>query len=743
MLLQCGIAVLCRVAGLVPLRALTATAVATPGGGGEADVSSVENEAEGTEWGERTTTGQPTESDLAEIDFSSVDDGRGSLVGSLAGVAVPTRKSRFKKHSILIGTLLGVMLASLGAAAHHSGAFAGLTRRSDNVAERIKKLASLESQATDLAGDVVSDESRVALKFFKDAIASAKEAAAQAAASAAAKEAPQQQQQEDIDLHLAYSMSALRFLLKSARDRANAMTKELEAIVERSASKAELGDAEIGVLNDELTEAYRITRKALKTSIAVGAGNAEEAMKKLEKLPPLRREDDGHLVSEAQGYIRFIESQAKSCAFADQLLSKYDTHLATSHMQYHVNEKLKIYLGIEKLHASMEAHKALALQALGQQDSALSSDVVQSLTELVKAMYDLEEQFTNVSESLSRLMLSDSTASTAEASANTTAEAAKFMAFHEVCLVKLKQSQHFFDSCDVLCVEGSEVLKAVMESAFLRCEADRDYMLGVLKFMREKRQGMSNGTIGGFERPLVSAELMQRVVGEMEAMEQSIIDAMNQMWAAANETEGGTFKDDLEVLERVHKAQINMLRFTSRSDELNSIFKMLTSLELDIASSIGVYESVEQGRKGEGIAPRSEKVTKLLRQFRAGVSAAKKAATLTDVAQAAKALRALSDQLVIATFRQHQDHLKTWTFHRLFSHAQSCLRERETNTSQQTALFDNFEATSRVVMMRVSRHALTTTSQQTALFDNFEATSRVVMMRLSRHAVHGEGNIYL
>ncbi|KAL8273824.1 hypothetical protein Esti_002298 [Eimeria stiedai] len=594
MLLRCGIAVLCRVVGLVPLRALTATAGATPGGGGETGVSSVENEAEGTEWGERTATGQPTESDLAEVDFSNVDDGRGSLVGSLAGVAVPTRKGSAKKHSILTTTLLGVMLASLGAAAHHSGAFAGLTRRSDNVAERIKKLASLESQATDLAGAVVSDESRVSLMFFKGAIASAKEAAAQATASAAAKEAPQQQQQEDIDLHLADSISSLRFLLKSARDRANAMTNEAKAVVQRSASKAELGDAEIGVLNDELTEAYRINRKALITSIAARAGNAEEAMKKLEKLPPLRREDDGHLVSQARGYIRFIESQAKLCAFADQLVSKYDTHLVASHMQYHANEKLNTYLDIEKLHVFMEAHKALALQALGQQDSALSSDVVQSLNELVKAIDDLEEQFKNVSESLSRLTLSDSTASTAEASANMTAEAAKFMAFHEVCLVKLKQTQHFFDSGDVSCVDGSEVLKAAMESAFVRCEADHRYMLEVLEFMREKRQVISNGTIGGFERPLVSAEIIQRVVGEMEAMEQSIIDAMNEVWAAADETKGRPFKDDLELLERVHKARINMARLSKKAAEYSDCFKMLTFLELDIESSIAVHTAKER-----------------------------------------------------------------------------------------------------------------------------------------------------
>ncbi|KAL8269332.1 hypothetical protein Esti_006743 [Eimeria stiedai] len=594
MLLRCGIAVLCRVVGLVPLRALTATAGATPGGGGEADVSSVENEAEGTEWGERTTTGQPTESNLAEIDFSSVDDGRGSLVGSLAGVAVPTRKSRFKKHSILIGTLLGVMLASLGAAAHHSGAFAGLTRRSDNVAERIKKLASLEPEATDLAGAVVSDESRAALKFFKDAIASAKEAAAQAAASAAAKEAPQQQQQEDIDLHLADSISSLRFLLKSARDRANAMTNEAKAVVQRSASKAELGDAEIGVLNDELTEAYRITRKALKTTIAARAGNAEEAMKKLEKLPPLRREDDGHLVSEAQGYIKFIKLQAKSCAFADHLMSKYDARLVASHTQYHANEKLNTYLDIEKLHVFMEAHKALALQALGQQDSALSSDVVQSLTELVKAIVDLEEQFKNVSKSLSRLTLSDSTASTAEESANMTAEAAKFMALHEVCLVKLKQTQHFFDSGDFSCVEGSEVLKAAMESAFVRCEADHGHMLEVLGYVREKRQVISNGMVGSFERPLVSAEIIQRLVGEMEAMEQSIIDAMNEVWAAANETKGKSFKGDLEVLERVHKARINMARLSKKAAEYSDCFKMLTSLQLDIESSITVYTAKER-----------------------------------------------------------------------------------------------------------------------------------------------------
>ncbi|KAL8273822.1 hypothetical protein Esti_002296 [Eimeria stiedai] len=246
-------------------RALKAAAGAAPGGGGEAEVHLVENDAEETDGSEKARDRKLTEANLAEVDFSSFQDERSSPVGSLAGTAAPTRKSRANKHSIPFATSTGVMLASLGTAAHHSG----------------------------------------------DAIASAKEAAAQAAAFAAAKEAPQQQQQENIDLHLADSISSLRFLLKSARDRANAMTNEAKAILQRSSSNTELGDAEIGVLHDERTKAYRITRKALKTSIAARAGNAEEAMKKLEKLPPLRRKDDGHLVSQARGYIRFIESQAK------------------------------------------------------------------------------------------------------------------------------------------------------------------------------------------------------------------------------------------------------------------------------------------------------------------------------------------------------------------------------------------------------------------------------------------------
>ncbi|KAL8273823.1 hypothetical protein Esti_002297 [Eimeria stiedai] len=256
-------------------------------------------------------------------------------------------------------------------------------------------------------------------------------------------------------------------------------------------------------------------------------------------------------------------------------------------MQYHANEKLNTYLDIEKLHVFMEAHKALALQALGQQDSALSSDVVQSLNELVKAIEHLDEQFKNVSESLSWLTLLVSTASTAEASANMTAEAAKFMALHEVCLVKLKQTQHFFDSGDVSCVEGSEVLKAAMESAFLRCEADH------------------------------SAEIIQRVAGEIEAMEQSIIDAMNEVWTALDETLWASFKDDLELLERVHKARSNMARLRRKADEYSAFLTMVASLELDLESSIIGCESVEQGQKGEGMASRSENVNELLKQFRA------------------------------------------------------------------------------------------------------------------------------
>ncbi|KAL8452442.1 hypothetical protein Emag_002347 [Eimeria magna] len=654
-LLRCSIAILSLVAGLVPPCALAAGAGMTPGGGGGAGAYPG-NEAEGTDWRKKNRGKGAIEANWDGIGFSRSQDGRALLAGSLAGAAVPGRRGS-KKHRIVLAASVAIVLAILGAAAHHFGGLAGLKRRSGNLAERINELVTLETEATGLAEAVVAPDSKAPLQSFKESVASAKQAGAKAAASLAAKEAPQQQQQQkDIDVHLADSTSSSRLLLKSALEKAQAMTNEAKAVVQRSASRAHVRKAELEVLNDEVSEAYLITREALERSIPVHARIAEKYMKNLEELPLLEGEADGHhLMSQARDYTYFIDLKAKSCAVAEELMYQLDTCLVRAHKQYHVNKELNFYLEIGKLHAIMEAHKAIALQAVARKDSGLSSEVVHSLDELLKAVHDLEEQFEKVSESYSVLKLSDSTAKTSEASASMTAEAAKFMNFHEACLLKLKPIQPFFDSEDIPCLEGSKVLKVSMNSALLECEVAYDHMQKMFKVVREETQTLLDGTVGGFKRPLVSAEIIQRVMEKMEAVQQSFVNVVYEIRAAVEESVGKPFKDDLEALERVHKARANMASLSKEAAECSTFFKMLTSLELDVEFSTTAYKKGEQRLKSEGIVPHSEGIMDLLEQFQAGMNAAKKAATLPDVAKAANALRTLADKLLTAIHGQTQD----------------------------------------------------------------------------------------
>ncbi|KAL8452443.1 hypothetical protein Emag_002348 [Eimeria magna] len=643
-LLQCGIAILSLAVRLVPLRALASGAGATPDEGDEAYVYAEEDEAKGTDWRERTRTEEPGESISAEMDFSSVQDERDLLVESLAGGATPGR-SATKNRCILLATLIGVMLAILGAAAQHSGAFAGLKQ----------KLVTLVPEATDPVGPVAFDESSASRKLFEDGTASAKQEDAEAVASTAAKEASRQQQQDDVGLNPTDSISSLRLLSKLAQDKAQIMTNEAKAVAQRSASRTQVGEAHIAVLNDEFTQAYLITKKALETTIAAFARDAEEALEILQKLPPLRREDDGHLVGQATGYMKLIEIQAGICGFADELMLKYDTLPVAAHRRYYRNKQLKTQLKIEKLHASMNAHKAIALQALSQKNSTVSSDIFYSLKDFVKAVDELEKQFEKVSESFSLLTRPESTANTVEASVNMTAEAAKFMDLHDVCLVKLKQTQHFLDSGKVPCLEGSKVVKAAVELALLQGQGEYNRLLAMLKFMRERKQSVLYGTVGGFQRPLVNPEIIQRATSEMDALEDSFNDAMDEIQTTVDGTVRRSFKDDLEALERVHKARVNMAGLSKRADESIAFFKMLTALVLDVESSVGVYETVEQARKSEAKEPLSGKIDALFKQLRAEVVAAKEAATLPDLAQAASALRGLADQLLISFYGQKQD----------------------------------------------------------------------------------------
>ncbi|KAL8448455.1 hypothetical protein Emed_003789 [Eimeria media] len=645
-LLRCSIAILTLVIKLVPLHALAGGVGAAPDEGGAAELNLLEEEPEGTDWRERTRTGDPTETLSADIELSSVQDERSLLLEPLALAASPKRIKRMctTQQCILLATLIGVMLALLGAAAHHSGAFTGLKQ----------KLVTLIPEAEDQVGLLVPDVSPVSPKPLEEGTASARQKETETGVSAAAKEAREQQQQEEFNVSAIDPTTSLRSLSTVARDKAQVMNNEAKAVVQRMAARNLLEETQLQALNEELIQSYLTTTKALESSISAHAADAEEAMKALENLPPLQDDDDGHTVGQAVEYMKFIELRAALCTFAEDLLRKYDTHPLEAHRQYYVNDKLTTQILIEKLHALMNSYKAIAVHALNQEASAVPSDVSSPLEEFVKAVDELNKQFLKV-ELASQLTRSQSTENIVQASVSLTTETAQFMNLHDVCFDKLKQVHPFLDSGKVPRVEGSKVLRDAMKAAFLQCEKDRNYVTTIFKLTLQRRQSLVDGVVGGFKRPVVNEALIQTAANAIEAVDKAFNDAVDEIESALDESADASFEDDLAAMQRVFKIRTNLVRLSKKADEYNAFFKMLTALVFDIESSVVVYESVEQSHKRENKAePLFHDIDALLHQFRVNFDAAKEAANLPDIAQAANALRTLSDQLLISVYRLKQ-----------------------------------------------------------------------------------------
>ncbi|KAL8448456.1 hypothetical protein Emed_003790 [Eimeria media] len=639
MFLRCTFAVLCLAIGLVlPLTSEANTMRGERGGFG---VYSAGDEAEGSEWHKKAGGDRGAdEAELAKLQLFQDQNTRPEL---LASAAVSGRRG-VKKHSIVLASSLVVVLTILGTAA-----FAGFKRRSGSLSkDKSELVVTPETETKGLLDTADSDESSVSVGLIKDAIASAKQAGV-----TGAPQQQQQQQQEEMDLHIPDPVSSLQSLLKPAVDKAQVKANEAKAIVQRTASRAYVGKAESQLLSSELAETYSITTEALESSIRMHAREAGEALKRLERLPSSGNKDESHLMSLAQDYISFINYKAKACVEAEDLLSQLDEQMVKAHKLHHLNKEK--YHKMETLHASMKAYKAVAMHALNQQASTLSREVVKSLDELVKAVTDLEEQFKNVIDSYSVLLHSNNTAKTMKASDNVITEEGVFMDLYEVCLVKLKETQSFFDNKDVSCVEGSKVLEEAVISALEECLADYRSVVKMFQAYTEETVSMLQGSVQGFKRPLISPDLIKKVTDDMDAMQHLFLHAVDEIKALAAERTGTSFKDDLEALEKLFKARSNVAHISKRAADYKDVFTVLTLLELDIETSAGAYRKGELSVDDDDTDPHSDRIRDLLKQFKETMNATQEANTLPDLARAANKLRTSADHLLTAIYEPTQN----------------------------------------------------------------------------------------
>ncbi|KAL8430618.1 hypothetical protein ACSSS7_005837 [Eimeria intestinalis] len=608
-LLQWGVAILSLVVELVPLSAVAAAAGVPSGGAGGAPTENVPRRAK-----RRKPNGG--EEDVPPWRSSDIENETASVNGQIAGASAKTNKNTMRKH-LAVATAIGVMLAIFAAAATRQGGLVASDPSSRNVGNRIKKLVALMPDATGLANTVDTFESGVSLKFFKSSLAAADKAHKEARKPEAAKKALKEQQQE-IGLHVGDSLSALRFILKTAQDQADFAAKQAQAVLQPSLPAAELVETERAVLKDEFVDAYVIIRECLEKSITRHANYAEEGAKNLKKLPMLTSEDHGLLLGLARRHMKFVKAEGTSCTLTENVMANFAKQLVAAHREYHLNGALESFPKIEELHAAMKAHKEIAIQAL--HTSLVPGDFVDQLKAFVTAVEGLEKQFAVLSRSFERLRASESTATNVNASADVTIEATKFVDIHRHCAFRLDQVRTFFDGNSAGIKKGAAVFEEASETAYQRSKVDHDHMLHLLKSMLDKKQSMIQGSIAGFSRPLVGPEVIDRVVGGMAKMEQEIKDAMQEARIYAAGLAGVSLASDRQKLQKVTDARIKLAGLRKEADDYSAFFVMLKSMESLIERSIRVHATVEAALKGKGKGSPSKQLTDLIKKFKAGAT---------------------------------------------------------------------------------------------------------------------------
>ncbi|KAL8273606.1 hypothetical protein Esti_002428 [Eimeria stiedai] len=608
LLLQWGIVVLSLIVDLVPLSVLATNAIISSEGL-EGDVEfAVENDLGGAN--DQGNGSAPEE--LQTSSSSDVQSETASAVGgSLAG-ASKSAWSPLQQKPVLLAIAVGVMLAILGAAAHRAR-----TGPSDpssrNVGDRIKKLVTLMPDVTRLADLVDTVGASVSLKFFKGALAAADKMHKGAKEPGEApKKLSKEQLDKEVGLRVVDSISSLRFMVNTACDQADFLTKQASAVPQPSLPPAEMVETERAVLKQELVDAYVIIKACLEKSIKKHARFAEEGSTNLKKLPTLTSEDDGLLLSLARRHMEFVKAEATSCTLANDVMANFTKQLVVAHREFHLDEGMASFVKIGELHAVMKAYKAMALNAL---QKPTPSDLLKPLKEFVELAEVLEKQFDIVSRSFERLRLSDSTATNVDASANVTAEATKFVEQHQTCTLKLRCVKKFLDGDRVPIKEGASVFREAIKTTYRASKVDHDHMMELMKTMRERKHQMFQGSVAGFKRPLVSAEIIQRVVGEMEDLESAIKEAMQQAQTHASGHVGLSPANDQDKLQNMHDARLKMAILRGQADEHSAFFTMLDSLENTIEHSMHVFATVEAALQSKGKAARSKDLDELLKRF--------------------------------------------------------------------------------------------------------------------------------
>ncbi|KAL8447118.1 hypothetical protein Emed_004594 [Eimeria media] len=636
LLLQWGIAILSLVLELVPLSGLAAASPASPQGAGGAD-GSLEKAGAGGQG--KLEDGD----DMPLFGSSDVEDETSTETPTTESTS-PTIRTRIRKNPFLLATTIAVMLAVFGAAAHR------LSRSGSSAENRIKSLVKLMPDVAGMADLVDTADAIVALKFFNGAVAAADKAQKREKEEGKrARRVSRKERQQKVDGHLGDSVSALRFMVKSAHDRADFLAKRAKTVLQPSLPAAEMVATERALLDHDFVDAYVIIKEGLEKSIKRHAKFAEKGATNLKNFPVVGLEEDASLLNRARRHMQYVKDEATTCTLAHDTMSIFTKQLVVAHREYHLNEDLETFSKIEELHAIMKAYKAIAVRAL-QQPSSLGN-LVNPLKVFAEQVQALEGQFERVAKSFERLRTSDSTATNVDASTDLTTEATKFVELHEACAMKLTQVRTFFEGGHPAVVESGRVFKEAIETAYYGAKMDHDHMTKALSVLLAKKQAMLDGAVAGFTKPHLSPELLETVVGNFENLGPAIKAAMAEVRSCATGQVGKCVADDRKKLQDVTDARIKLATLRRDADQYSAAFVLLRSMENLIERSMRVHETVEAALKSSGRATPPKNIAEMMRRFNTAVGQAKKAQNLVEVAKAATRLRTLSDHLTAALYR--------------------------------------------------------------------------------------------
>ncbi|KAL8440111.1 hypothetical protein Efla_003341 [Eimeria flavescens] len=551
------------------------------------------------------------------------------------------------RKPLLLASALGMIVALAGLAMRRKGVDG--KEESRDKEETVKKLTELLPEARKLAEAGGAVDTTIPFKYLEGAVGVLEKT--EKALKAVEDEKERQHQEKEFSLHVGESVAALRFIQKGAHEQAHELIMQAKEALPPSVPEDELGKVEATVLKADLVEAYKTLRLALEKSAKAEAALAEEGAANLKKIPLLACEDEASLIRDSAVHMGFTQLTGSNSKLAGKMIRNAELQMVVAHREMVQNRAVEDLTVIEEVHASLEAYRLLAEEALS------SADEVQAkkLRAFIDSVQELEEEFQKLPNRFLKLRDSESISVNVQIASELTEAKGKFVQQREACMQAYQVAAPILEELEPSESFAQELLDAALSTALRGAKTDHKSTLSVLKTAREHRDKMQTGDFMGQQRPLVSVQVADSILEEMEKHEEHINAAFKAVQEAAGKgAEGLTATEAQEQLRTAYVSRQALAEIRTHMDHLNAQYLFLRSLEDHVELAFEIFDASRAKVDKEAHSGRQKEIDMLNEEFEAELKNAATATSLAEIATAIKNLREKADHFT--KFVYHLDH---------------------------------------------------------------------------------------